>query len=354
MRNRQRLEPGFQYNVVTNGLRDTGQLGRLQVAIGVMCMLVVLLGVISNFNSLGPQGFWPRTILNIAAGSAVIVGLCWFLLPWPSRRVIVCFVVWADVTVAIGTGTFSDPMARLFAVIYLGLIGLVPAFFLGRRGLVAHCGFGLVNLGVLVTLNVHSGNSTWFDQIMYVLPVLTSVMIVPILLQSVIEGTTYSILGSAVAANRDPLTGLLNRRGVTTTTQLLHHKRLDAVEVVVVLLDLDGLKELNDARGHDAGDAALIAVADMLMASTRVGEIAARIGGDEFLVVAFPGRRESIHDTIRRVSTPRPGIDSWSLSVGAAWQSTVDGGFDFEHLIRRADEDLYRAKSSRGLSQQRQ
>ncbi|MBB4855579.1 diguanylate cyclase (GGDEF)-like protein [Mycobacteroides chelonae] len=352
MRNRQWLEPGFQYDVVTNGLRDTGQLGRLKTAIGVMCMLVVLLTVISNFNALGPHGFWPRMVVNIAAASVFMVGLCWFFLPWPSRRVMVCFVVWADLAVAIGTAMFSDSMARLFAIIYLGLIGLVPAYFLGRRGLVAHCGFALVNLSVLIALNVESGVSAGFNQIMYVLPILTTVVIVPVLLQAVIESTTYSILGSAVAANRDPLTGLLNRRGVNATKEILHRKRLDAVEVVVVLLDLDGLKELNDARGHDAGDATLIEVADMLMASTRVGEIAARIGGDEFLVVAFPGRRESVHDTIRRVSTPRPGIDSWSVSVGAAWQSTGGGGFDFEQLVRRADEALYQAKSSRGLQQQ--
>ncbi len=349
MSNRQRLETGFQYEVVTNSLRDTGQLGRLKVAIGVLCLFGALVGVVGQLNSLGPHGFWPRTILGILVASAVIVGLCWFFLPWPSRRRTVAFVVWADMALAIGTAMFSDPVARLFAIVYLGVVGLIPAFFLGRRGLVVHCVFGLANVGVLATLTVLSGITTWFEQIMYVLPVLTSVMVAPILLQAVIQNSTQSILGLAVAADRDPLTGLLNRRGVTTATDLLRRTRLDATDIVVVLLDLDRLKELNDARGHEAGDEILRAVAAMLVASTRVGEIAARIGGDEFLVVAFPGRAENIDDTIRRVSTPRPGIDSWSVSVGAAWQSTDQGCVDLELLIRRADDALYQAKSARGV-----
>jgi diguanylate cyclase (GGDEF)-like protein len=292
---------------------------------------------------------WPRSIQAIAAAVAVIVGLCWIMFPWPSRRGMVAFVIWADVTLAIAAATFSDPTARLSAVVYLSLVGLLPTFFLGRRALVIHCGFALALFGVLVTMNILVDGATWSSQFTYGAPALAAVVLMPAIIQVVLEGGRDSILAAAVSANRDPLTGLLNRRGVTTAIDLLHQDRIDAVNVVVVLMDVDGLKELNDTRGHGAGDEILKAVAAMLTARTRVGEIAARIGGDEFLVVAFPGRAEDIESTVRRVSTPRAGIDSWSVSVGAAWQSRTGGGIDLDSLVQQADYELYKVKSSRGM-----
>lgn len=261
----------------------------------------------------------------------------------------VAFVIWADVTLAIAAATFSDPTARLSAVVYLSLVGLLPTFFLGRRALVIHCGFALALFGVLVTMNILVDGATWSSQFTYGAPALAAVVLMPAIIQVVLEGGRDSILAAAVSANRDPLTGLLNRRGVTTAIDLLHQDRIDAVNVVVVLMDVDGLKELNDTRGHGAGDEILKAVAAMLTARTRVGEIAARIGGDEFLVVAFPGRAEDIESTVRRVSTPRAGIDSWSVSVGAAWQSRTGGGIDLDSLVQQADYELYKVKSSRGM-----
>ncbi|QCH23368.1 GGDEF domain-containing protein [Mycobacteroides salmoniphilum] len=349
MQNRQQLEPGFQYLLVTDALRGAGQLRQLKVGIGLLCFSIVILAGATQFNPLGPQGLWPRTIQAIAAAIAVIVGMCWILFPWPSRRGMVAFVAWADVTLAIAAATFSDPTARICAVAYLGLVGLLPTFFLGRRALVIHCGFAVALFGALVAMNVMVDGATWSAQFTYGAPTLAAVVLMPAIIQLVLEGGRDSILAAAVSANRDPLTGLLNRRGVTTAIDLLHRGRIDAVDVVVVLMDVNGLKELNDTRGHGAGDAMLKAVAAMLTASTRVGEIAARIGGDEFLVVAFPGRAENIDTTIRRVSTPRAGIDTWSVSVGAAWQSQTGGKVDLDSLVQQADYELYKVKSSRGM-----
>lgn len=342
-------EPGFQYELVTNALRDTGQLERLKNAIGLLCFLIVILEVITQFYPLGPHGTWPRVIHGIVAVSAVIVGLCWISFPWPSRRAMAFFVVWADVALAIAAALLSDPTARICAVVYLGPVGLLPTFFLGRRALVIHCVYATSLLGVLVAVNVLSGEARLPEQFFYSAPVISAIVMVPGIIQAVFDGGRDSILSAALAADRDPLTGLLNRRGVTTAVDLLHRGRLDAVDIVVVMMDVDGLKELNDTRGHGAGDVILKQVAAMLTASTRVGEIAARIGGDEFLVVAFPGRAENIDSTIRRVSTPRAGIDTWSVSVGAAWQSRTGRKIDLDSLVQQADYELYRVKNSRGM-----
>lgn len=349
MQNPPHAETGFQYELVTNALRDTGQLERLKTGIGLLCFLIMVLEVATQFYPLGPQGTWPRTIHGITAASAVIVGLCWMSFPWPGRRAMAAFVVWADVALAIAAALLSDPTARICAIVYLGPVGLLPTFFLGRRALVAHCLFATGLLGVLLTVNIVFSGATPSEQFFYGAPVIAAIVLVPAVIQLVLEGGRDSILSAALAADRDPLTGLLNRRGVTTAMDLLHRGRLDAVDIVVVLMDVDGLKELNDTHGHSAGDVILRQVAAMLRASTRVGEIAARIGGDEFLVVAFPGRAENIDSTIRRVSTPRAGIDTWSVSVGAAWQSQTGRKIDLDSLVQQADYELYRVKNSRGM-----
>ncbi|MUM22474.1 GGDEF domain-containing protein [Mycobacterium sp. CBMA271] len=316
-----------------------------------MCVSFVLMGVVTQLDPLGPRGMWLRLIHGGITVSAIVIGLCWVILPWPSRRTAIAFVVWADAALAIGASAFSHPDARIGATVYMGLVGLFIAFLLGRTVLVVHCVFATVVVGVFAALSLNSGATTPSELFMHGAPALASVVLMPIVTHAVIEGGRDSILAAAVAADRDPLTGLLNRRGMATAMELMHRDRIDAVDIVVVLMDVDRLKELNDTRGHDAGDATLKAVADMLRANVRIGEIAARIGGDEFLVVAFPGRGENIDSTIRRVSTPRPGIDSWSVSVGAAWQSATERKVDVESLARQADYSLYKAKSTRGALQ---
>ncbi|SHX70786.1 diguanylate cyclase YdaM [Mycobacteroides abscessus subsp. abscessus] len=66
-------------------------------------------------------------------------------------------------------------------------------------------------------------------------------------------------------------------------------------------------------------------------------------------MVAFPGRGEDIESTIRRVSAPRAGVDYWTVSVGAAWQSRTGSKVDLESLVQQADHSLYEAKKTRGM-----
>ena len=83
-------------------------------------------------------------------------------------------------------------------------------------------------------------------------------------------------------ANRDPLTGLLNRRGLQAAMASLSEGDLP---LAVCLFDLDDLKKVNDTHGHDAGDRMLRAFADLLRRQTRAEDIHCRYGGDEFVVI---------------------------------------------------------------------
>ena len=122
-------------------------------------------------------------------------------------------------------------------------------------------------------------------------------------------------LGNAIAhqelemqANTDPLTGLSNRRGLSL--YLDGDRRLNAMSILV--LDIDHLKAINDAHGHDVGDKILVAVARAASGVLRGGDLLARTGGDEFLAVVAdadesdrPPRRRS--DDRRRVTRQGPG-----------------------------------------------
>ena len=83
-------------------------------------------------------------------------------------------------------------------------------------------------------------------------------------------------------ASRDPLTGLLNRRGLQKAVVSL---RRDDLPVTLCLFDLDNLKAVNDTCGHAAGDRMILAFASLLRENTRSGDILCRYGGDEFVVV---------------------------------------------------------------------
>ena len=145
------------------------------------------------------------------------------------------------------------------------------------------------------------------------------------------------------AAERDPLTGLLNRAGLRRRLG-----ELGQAELTVLYLDLDHFKEVNDEYGHEAGDQVLVEVGARLAAAVRVTDLTVRLGGDEFVLVAAdhadPRRlaERIIADIEQPIATDR-GDASVSASIGWTYAEAAD---DIDELLRRADEALRAAKGS--------
>ncbi len=155
----------------------------------------------------------------------------------------------------------------------------------------------------------------------------------------------------------DELTGLNNRRGFFTMAERqLKLSRRRGQGLVVVLADLDGLKQINDKFGHAEGDRALIATAQVLLATFRDVDIIARLGGDEFAVVVVDAD-ENLEEALRtrllrqiEANNAREGASyNLSLSVGTARQP-VRKPRTMDELLARADEALYKVKRASGPS----
>jgi diguanylate cyclase (GGDEF)-like protein len=151
----------------------------------------------------------------------------------------------------------------------------------------------------------------------------------------------------------DPLTGLANRRRLRAQfNEEINRGARYGTPLALLLIDLDRLKTINDEHGHAAGDRALQLVADSIQRSCRATDLAARHGGDEFVVLAVNtsavealALAHRIRANVRRLSvTKRDKKHRLSVSIGAADLERADKP-DFDALHAAADEALYRAKA---------
>jgi diguanylate cyclase (GGDEF)-like protein len=146
-------------------------------------------------------------------------------------------------------------------------------------------------------------------------------------------------------ALRDPLTGVYNRRFLEEFLyRELPRARRRQQPLSVLLVDLDGFKQYNDTHGHLAGDRILVAVASSLAAAVRAGDIVARYGGDEFVVILPNTPGEAARRVARELVRVVPPQVSLSAGVGCLG-ADVEGA---EDLLAAADAALFRAKQSGG------
>ncbi|MDD3529772.1 MAG: diguanylate cyclase [Gallionellaceae bacterium] len=153
-------------------------------------------------------------------------------------------------------------------------------------------------------------------------------------------------------STHDPLTGLANRRHLD---EVLRHEILLARrkrrQLAAVMLDIDLFKRFNDRHGHDAGDAVLRQVAELLARHVRATDTACRYGGEEFLILmpetdhaTAVERAESIRRTTEAMRLDFHGEDLGGVTLSLGVAVYPDHADDGEALISRADAALYRAK----------
>jgi diguanylate cyclase (GGDEF)-like protein len=161
-------------------------------------------------------------------------------------------------------------------------------------------------------------------------------------------------LDMATLARNDPLTGLVNRLGLREAFREVIGERKHLPMVAVHCFDLDRFKPVNDRYGHPAGDTLLCQLAERIQAILRVGDVAARIGGDEFVVVQATIQHADEADIFARrlqrsIIAPF-NIDEERVQIGVSlgYATSPPDACELDELLRTADAALYRMKRGGG------
>jgi len=274
-----------------------------------------------------PAPSWSRRQTVEAIALAVITTLVAFALfggVFPSRHYPLTVVLWP---VMIWVAFRFSPRESATAMLIVSVIAILRT--------VNHVGpFSIYSTNEsLVLLQMWTG----------VTAVTSLVLAAVVAVQRDIQGTWREL------AVTDPLTGLANHRQLVQALESeIKRSRRTAQPLAVVLLDLDGLKQINDRHGHLAGSLAIRRVAEALLGSCRATDTAARFGGDEFALV-LPETGEAAAWHVARGVADRLATDAekpnLSISVGVA---VYPGhGETVETLLNAADVALYETKERR-------
>jgi diguanylate cyclase (GGDEF)-like protein len=290
--------------------------------------------------------------LIIGLSAAVMLAVpALFLLPLTAMmrdsRGPTMFYLWSAATTAlvlVGTRLDGGASSPLDALLFLTL-GFMASTY-SPAGVVAMGGSMTLSYLVVVVLPEPSTSGLFFLAVMASFTLICAMSTANS--WAAYDRQVLLIRTQETLASTDPLTGIPNRRAYLERVAAAVDAAAWGHSTVVCLVDLDGFKAVNDARGHADGDAMLQAVASALGGAVRETDTVARLGGDEFAVLAdtsvgFSG--EMLAERLRAAVASVGRFSGVTASVGVA---EVEPGDDVADLMHRADAAMYRSKSGGG------
>jgi diguanylate cyclase (GGDEF)-like protein len=161
-----------------------------------------------------------------------------------------------------------------------------------------------------------------------------------------VEALRQRVEAAEAAADHDVLTPALNRRGfVTAMRGAMAFCQRHEVPAVLLYLDLDGFKGVNDTLGHAAGDAALVQVAELLRSNLRESDAVGRLGGDEFALLMLNAGLEEGREKARRLAAALE-------ADGFRWegeQSPLGGSFGVRAFASHTDPEVWLAEADAAM-----
>ena len=150
----------------------------------------------------------------------------------------------------------------------------------------------------------------------------------------------------------DSMTGLLNRRGMSHHLEKKLAEATEKDKLFVAVIDMNGLKKINDTYGHSEGDYAIAAISTAVKQVTKAGEICVRAGGDEFYIMGVGRykdedtdlRRKEFTDALKELLSKDNKPYDVTASIGCVIEK-IDANIKIDTVISRADEEMYKEKS---------
>jgi diguanylate cyclase len=297
----------------------------------------------------GVKPFFPGLSLaaSVLSGSIGLVMAMLWLTRWPTRRQSIFFAMTGSASIVIGCVTQTQPIVALMACSALAVSGGYLAFFHTARYMVVNFLLAGAAGGVEVARLIAAGQ-TLLAFTGYFL-VLELNVVVPFAIHIVIRALGVDLL----RADRDPLTGLLNRRACDRAIIGRMLAGQDHMFLAVAMVDLDHFKAVNDSRGHAAGDEALVAAARALTAVCQETAVVGRVGGEEFLiadVVTTPrpqGWGHKFCDAVAAIpASVTASVGTATLALGSVGCDDVEQAL--RQLVADADTAMYEAKRCGG------
>ncbi len=335
------------YDWLSSYLEVQGLRGLTRFMMIAVILLLCVAPLLMHLSPDGPADGLPSALSwavgAITAGLAVV-----WARRWPTATQSKAFAVISTLCIAAACMLDQNPAASLLGcAVFAALAGYV-AFFHTSPYLVAVIVVALTTTAISAARVAAAGDPAAAASKFLV--VLVGVLAVPCSVQVVVH-----LLGSdAAESDIDALTGVRNRRGFYRAAYDLVLGARDAgTTISLVLVDLDGFKRINDTRGHTAGDKLLIAVSDILRRHADGDSIAARFGGEEFVIAGnvADGEAVALADRVRQDVAALP--DSITVSVGAATAHVgeipdAEVRLLLDHLVEAADDAMYDAKRAGG------
>ncbi|MGU3500369.1 diguanylate cyclase [Mycobacterium sp. C31M] len=296
----------------------------------------------------GPATPTARILAVTVAALALAAATVW-LVGWPTRRGSLIYHAVCSASIAIGCLTLSTAYGGLMGCTMFAAIGGLLAYFHALVHVVANFLVATACTAIAATrLLIDTGDTALVSA--SVLVVLGLNLGVPFGINALV----HSLHTDLRTSDRDPLTGLLNRRAFyNSMLALILQGRGAAMTVNVTMIDIDDFKRLNDSRGHAAGDEALVGISAVLQQYCGQASVVGRLGGEEF-VVADVGPAEQHAATAERI---RLGIAALPVRITASLGTcgaVIDAHSDIEYpvflddLINAADAAMYRSKRAGG------
>jgi diguanylate cyclase (GGDEF)-like protein len=328
-------------------LRDRGLQQQWRFATFGFTAVLAVLPLVLLGTPVGPDHTLTRAIAIAAAACGLGASVLW-LRGWPTRNQSMVYNVVCSLSIAAMCLAMSNPYNGLMGCTLFAAIGGFLAYFHALSHMLVNLGVALL-CSAITAARLLIGTGDLSLTVAAVLTVLALNVGVPFGIESLVHTLRTDLRNS----DRDPLTGLLDRRGFYNAVHELTANRPGDGCLNVTMVDLDAFKNVNDTHGHAAGDEVLVDVGAVLRETCRADAVLGRLGGEEFVIADTdePARHAATIERIRRAIATVPfGITASFGTCTVATDSAVTQHHrEFvERILQVADAAMYRSKRAGG------